>query len=324
MSKIRIGVLGCANIAERFMLPAINQSDHFILAGISSRSKEKADLFADTFNTEAYYSYDSLLRSKIDAVYIPLPTGLHYEWIKKALNVGLHVLSEKSLATNLDQVKELNQLAKVKRLALVENFQFRFHKQLKFIHNQIQEGQLGEIKLLRTSFGFPPFNDKDNIRYQKNLGGGALLDAGAYTIKVSQIFLGDGIYVDSASLVKPSNAEVDIWGSAYLKQKEGHLTAQIGFGFDNFYQNTLEIWGTKGKLNANRIFTAGPGIKAKVIIENNHGTQEHYLSEDNHFINMLNHFNRLINIGSKLEIEYWQNVNQARLISELINKSSIN
>ncbi|MBT5187021.1 MAG: Gfo/Idh/MocA family oxidoreductase, partial [Kordiimonadaceae bacterium] len=232
-----------------------------------------------------------------------------------------HVLVEKSLACDLDQVKELNQLARDNGLALVENFQFRFHRQLKFIQNQIKEGHLGEIKLLRSSFGFPPFEDKDNIRYQKTLGGGALLDAGAYTIKVSQIFLGEEIYVDSANLTKPHNEEVDIWGSAVIKQKNGYLTAQIAFGFDNFYQNTLEIWGSKGKLTASRIFTAGPGVQAKVTIENRDGIEAINLPEDNHFLNMLDHFSKLINTGNGLDDEYSQNINQARLIRELSDKS---
>jgi dTDP-3,4-didehydro-2,6-dideoxy-alpha-D-glucose 3-reductase len=322
MSRVaRIGVLGCANIAERFVLPAIKESDLFELVGVASRSKDKADSFSNTFNTKAYYSYDSLLQSNLDAIYIPLPNGMHYEWIKKALNKKLHVLVEKSLACDLDQVKELNQLARDNELALVENFQFRFHNQIKFIQKKLDDGHLGEIKLLRSSFGFPPFEDKDNIRYQKTLGGGALLDAGAYTIKVSQIFLGDEIYVDSASLTRPHDQEVDIWGSASIKQENGHLTAQIAFGFDNFYQNTLEIWGSKGKLTASRIFTAGPGVQAKVTIENRDGIDAINLPEDNHFLNMLDHFSELINTGNGIDNEYSQNINQARLIRELSDKS---
>lgn len=317
----RIGVLGCANIAERFILPAIIDSDLFELVGVASRSKDKADSFSNTFNTKAYYSYDSLLQSNLDAIYIPLPNGMHYEWIKRALNKKLHVLVEKSMACDLDEVKELNQLARDNGLALVENFQFRFHRQLKFIQNQIKLGYLGEIKLLRSSFGFPPFEDQDNIRYQKTLGGGALLDAGAYTIKVSQIFLGEEIYVDSANLTTPHNKEVDIWGSAFIKQKNGYLTAQIAFGFDHFYQNTLEIWGSKGKLTASRIFTAGPGVQAKVTIENRDGIEAINLPEDNHFLNMLDHFSKLINTGNGLDDEYSQNINQARLIKELVEKS---
>ena len=84
--KINIGVLGCANIAQRYVIPSICKNNLFQLVGVASRSKEKADSFASIFNTKAYYSYESLLELDLDAIYIPLPNGLHYEWIKKALN----------------------------------------------------------------------------------------------------------------------------------------------------------------------------------------------------------------------------------------------
>jgi len=323
VKKINIGVLGCANIAQRYIIPSICKNNLFQLVGVASRSKNKADSVASLFNTKAYYSYESLLELDLDAIYIPLPNGLHYEWIKKALNKNIHVLVEKSLACNFAEVQELNLIAKNNGLVLMENFQFRFHKQLKFIQDEIDRGKLGEIKLLRSSFGFPPFLDKDNIRYQKTLGGGALLDAGAYTIKIAQIFLGSAINIEGASLDKPFDKEVDISGSAYIKLKKSYVTAQIAFGFDHFYQNSLEIWGSKGKLTASRIFTAGPGIKATVRIEGSDGYDNLHEFEDDHFHNMLNHFSKLIHTGIGIDNEYDQNENQARLIGEIFEKSII-
>jgi predicted dehydrogenase len=319
--KIKIGVMGCANIAKRFLIPAINNHNSFELCGIASRSSDKAISFADNFQTKAYYDYESLVESNLDAVYIPLPNGLHYKWIKEALNNNLHVLVEKSLACDFKQVIELNKLAQNKNLVLLENFQFRFHEQLRFIHEKINDGSIGQIQLVRSSFGFPPFDDKDNIRYQKKLGGGALLDAGAYTLKIAQIFLGNDIYVDSASLVNTRDHEVDISGSGFIKQKNGLSTAQIAFGFNNFYQNSLEIWGTRGRLFADRIFTAGPGIEPRVIIETNNGAEISTTLQDDHFANLLDHFCKLTNEEVKNPIEYIDNINQGRLIKEFYEKS---
>ena len=323
MKKLNIGVLGCANIAERFIIPTLKEMGEFNLAGIASRTKEKADSFAKEFNTKAFYSYESLLEdSSLDAVYIPLPNSIHFEWIKKALEQNLHVLVEKSMACEYEEVIELNNLAKEKGLVLIENFQFRFHSQLQYIKDVVDSCKIGELRNIRASFGFPPFSDDDNIRYKKELGGGALLDAGAYPLKISQIFLGSDIAVQSASLEIPKDKEVDIWGSAYIKQNNGNLASQIAFGFDHFYQNSIELWGSKGKIYTNRIFTAAPGFKPIVEIETNDGKESVNLSSDHHFKNMLKHFYTKIIIKEKVEDEYIQNINQARLIKELKEKSN--
>lgn len=318
IKKINIGILGCARIAQRFVIPSIKELDEFNIVGIASRSEAKANQFSQEFNIQPFYSYESLLEQEnIDAIYIPLPNNLHYEWIKKALDKNLHVLVEKSMACELKEVELLNKIAKEKGLVLIENFQFRFHSQLQYIKHLVDSGSIGELRNIRSSFGFPPFSDSDNIRYKKELGGGALLDAGAYPIKISQLFLGNEIYVDSASLEYPSNYEVDIWGSAMLKQKGGKLTSQIAFGFDHFYQNSLELWGSKGKIFTNRIFTAAPGFEPILEVETANGKEIISLDADQPFKNMLKHFYNQISNKKIDESEYLQNINQARLIDEL-------
>jgi hypothetical protein len=321
MKKLNIGILGCANIAKRYIIPAINDLELYKLHGIASRSICKAEEYAKTFKSKAFNGYDQILDAELDAVYIPLPNSLHYKWIRRAINKNIHVLVEKSLACTLNEVVELNDLARQKNVVLVENFQFRFHSQLIYIKNLLECGRIGKLRGLRSSFGFPPFPDKENIRYQKKLGGGALLDAGAYTLKISQMFLGSDIYVDSASLEFASDKNVDIWGSAFLKQKNGKLTSQVSFGFDNYYQNSIEIWGSKGKITATRIFTAAPGFEPTIIIEADGRTECIKLLPDDHFKNMLMHFYNLVQSKVGLEDEYIQNINQARLIGELFENS---
>jgi predicted dehydrogenase len=321
LNKLSIGVLGCADIADRMVIPAICSMAQFQLHGVASREKAKAQLFSEKFNTHAFESYESLLESNVQSVYIPLPNGLHYEWIKKSLEHRKHVLVEKSMACSLKEVMHLNEIARDKGLALIENFQFRFHPQIALIQSKVGEGVIGELRNVRASFGFPPFNDPENIRYKKELGGGALFDAGAYTIKVAQIFLGEDIYVGSAALERPSNREVDIWGGASLKQKHGNLEAQVAFGFDNFYQNSLELWGTKGKITAPRIFTSPPDCEASILIQTSQGVSEIKTPPANHFQNMLSHFYDLVSSGNGLQSEYEQNINQSRLIEELYEKA---
>ena len=322
-NRINIGVLGCAAIARRSLIHAIKKlPEQFHLAGIASRDVAKAAEWAKDFDTHPF-SYQSVLdEPSIHAIYIPLPNSMHAEWIDKALDKGKHVMVEKSLATNLADAEHLNNKARSNKLVLLENFQFRFHAQLAEIHKIIADGTIGELRCVRSSFGFPPFPDPGNIRYQKELGGGALLDAGAYPIKVSQLFLGNDLIVKAAALKYNTSNEVDIWGGGFLKQANGPLFSEIAFGFDHFYQCNVTLWGSKGKLTATRIFTAPPGFEATLILETGAGVQNIKIPADDHFSNVLLHFHTLINDPSLANDEYLQNINQARLIEEFKIRSN--
>lgn len=321
--KVKIGVLGAAAIAVKAVIPAITElSDSFKLVGVASRSLEKSEKVATLFKTQAFDNYDDLLdKNLIEAVYIPLPNSLHYEWVRKALKNGIHVLVEKSLGCSLNEVEELDEIARANDLALIENFQFRFHNQLHFIKNQLKSGKIGDLRCVRSSFGFPPFPDEDNIRYKSELGGGALLDAGAYPTKIAQIFLGQELKVAASNLSYDERRAVDMWGGAYLKEKLGNLFAEIAFGFDNFYQCSLELWGSKGRIYTNRIFTAPPNYSPEIVIETDSGKEVIRLEPDHHFKNMLSHFFETINTSEKKHLEYEQNINQARLLEAIKQKA---
>jgi NDP-hexose-3-ketoreductase len=311
---VNIGVLGIASIATRSIIPAIIESPEiFKLAGLASRDMAKATMNASLFNCKPFGSYESLLKDKsIKAVYIPLPNSLHYPFVKLALENGKHVMVEKSLGINFHEVKEMVDLAKNNNLVLLENFQFRFHSQLSAILKTVHDGTIGDLRSVRISFGFPPFSDKGNIRYDSNLGGGALLDVGAYAFKLATYFLGNDIEVVHGSMYFENN--VDIWGQGVLKKNNNPLCCHFSYGFDNFYQCSLELWGSEGKLTTYRIFTAPKDLKPTLHIETRKGTEVLFLLEDHHFKNILQYFQSLI-LGCKSTYdEYEQNILQARLI----------
>ncbi len=316
--KFNIGILGCANIAEKSILPAILElKEYFNLFAVSSRDFKKADFFAKNFNTKAYYSYESIITDpNIDIVYIPLPNSLHYFWAKEALKNNLHVLVEKNLACTYDQVKELVDLAISKKLVLIESFQFRFHNQTESILKLIEDGKIGKIRSIYSCFGFPPFEDNNNIRYQKNLGGGALLDAGVYPIKIAQIILGRNIIVSAAKLTIESKNNVDICGGGFIEEVNGDLFLNFSFGFDNYYQNSIEIWGSHGRIRANRIFTAPINYKPEieVFFENKYETL--IFDADNHFKKILLHFHKCILNKTLREEEYLENITQSKLLNQ--------
>lgn len=320
-SPIQIGVLGCSSFAQRSFIPALKElPELFTVAGIASRTAAKADECAAQFQIKPFHSYEALLTSPgLTAVYIPLPTGLHYEWISKALDRGLHVLAEKSLTCSVAETRQLCEKAAAAKLVLIENFQFRFHRQLARIKEIVAAGELGELRCVRSSFGFPPFPDPNNIRYQAELGGGALLDAGAYMMKISQEILGPDLEVAAGSLRYDSVRKIDLWGGGFLRQRNGPLFSEIAFGFDHHYQCSLELWGSRGRLFTNRIFTAPPGYQAELILEDKSGSRSIKVEPDNHYANMLRHFHRLVMNPGVAADEYQQNIRQAELIDQFRN-----
>jgi len=257
-------------------------------------------------------------RKDIDVIYMPLPIGMHEEWTIKTLEAGKHILIEKSLAMNYDSAHKMVDLAREKGLLIMENFMFLYHRQHQFVKELINSGEIGEIRCFRSSFGFPPL-DSDNFRYNAALGGGALLDAAAYTIRASQLFLGNDLWVAAATL-NSLESEVDVYGGAYLKSKEG-LFSEVAFGFDNFYQCNYEIWGSKGKIIAQRAFTPAPDFKPTITLEQQGEIFNYELDTDNHFVNILNEFKRCV-IDNDVESKYEEILNQSRLLQELRDKSN--
>jgi NDP-hexose-3-ketoreductase len=320
MQKIRLGVLGCAAIATRSVIPAVKSIDSFELVAVASRTKAKAEQVATRFNTEAIEGYQTLLeRDDINAVYVPLPTGLHDEWLHKALDAGKHVLAEKSLAESYSSCQQLVEKAAQKGLLLMEDFMFRYHAQHVFVRDLISRGEIGEVRLFRSSFGFPPF-PSGNFRYDKSLGGGALLDAAAYTIKATQLFLGFDVEVKAATLHYDKALGVDLYGGAFLVNNQG-IASEVAWGFDNFYQCNYEIWGSKGKIVAERAFTPPPDMKPKIVLEQAEKRVEFLAPNDNHFVNILKEFHRAI-VERDIKAHLEETLNQSRLLEDVRQKNA--
>ncbi len=314
--KIKVGILGCANIAKRSLIPAFAGHPHFELAAIASRDKKNAEEVAKPYGCSAM-TYDELSDADLDLIYVPLPNGLHLEWVTKCLNAGKHVLCEKSLGCTLEEVESMVALACEKQLFLMESFQWRFHSQTSTAKEIIASGVLGEMRCFRASFGFPPFPSRDNIRYNKDLGGGALLDTGAYTVKATTEFLGHDVEVRASTLRFDKELGVDVGGTIYMERSDG-LVSETAFGFDNFYQCNYEIWGSKGKLTVKRAFTAPLGFEPEIVIETAEGVEVRKLPADDHFARMLDYVAYAIS-GSEnklFETEWKACIIQASLLSQ--------
>ena len=129
MQKLKFGVIGCSKIAESSVIPAIIQSNYSELKIIGSRSKQKAESFAKKFHCSDFGSYQDVLNSDVDVVYISLPVSMHEEWSIKAANAGKHVLCEKSSTTSYLSACKMVNACKENNVRIMEGFMFRFHPQ---------------------------------------------------------------------------------------------------------------------------------------------------------------------------------------------------
>ena len=332
---IRIGIICPSEIAERRFLPALEKNKNFKFVGLAISSKEerfgksnvepsivdsvlneeknKANRIISKYGGILYDSYESIVSSKdIDAIYIPLPPGLHFYWAKKALEHDKHVLVEKPSTTSFEDSKELVALANSKKLALHENYMFVFHKQIDEIQKFVSDGVIGDIRLIRIDFGFP-MRQLSDFRYKKELGGGALLDAGGYTLKLANILLGDTTKVVTAHLNNIDGFNVDFYGSATLVNDKGQ-TAQISFGMDNEYRCNLDIWGSKGSLFTDRILTAPNDFVPKLQIKNAGVIKTIELSKDDTFSSSIQFFYDCINDANTRSKGYNQILKQSELL----------
>lgn len=331
MDKIRIGVLCPSEIAFRRFMPALKKFNSFTYIGLAAATErefsgadndavrpfelEKAEKFRAKYGGKIFESYDALICSpEIDAIYVPLPPGLHYRWGRRVLEAGKHLLMEKPFTTNLAETENLLALAEKKGLAVHENYMFLYHSQLQRVKELISDGTLGEVRLLRMAFGFPKRGEND-FRYKKALGGGALLDCGGYPVRLALELLGESAEVVQVQLTQPEGYEVDLFGSAVLKNDAG-LCAQISFGMDNAYQCQLEVWGSKATLIAPRIFTAGPELGPIIVLKSSSEEKQLKLEADDSFEKSIKAFQSATKKNTVAILR------QARLIEDLRKKQT--
>ncbi|MEV7546094.1 Gfo/Idh/MocA family oxidoreductase [Streptomyces sp. NPDC089915] len=309
---LRIGVLGCADIAARRTIPAVRAAG-LRLTAVASRTGEKARAFGERFAVEAVTGYERLLeRDDVDAVYLPLPIALHERWATAALEAGKHVLVEKAATATGAAARRLTALAADRGLLLMENFTFLRHTQHAEVRRLVAEGAIGRPRLFTGEFGFP-LADRSTIRHHPELGGGSLLDAGCYPVRAAQLFLGDDVSVLGSTLGMDPEAGVDVAGTALLADADG-LAAQCSFGFAHAYRNTYALWGESGRISLSWAFTPPAGTRPVLRIERQDHVEERTLAADDQWANALRHFADLTARPAGHAREHERIVRQAALL----------
>lgn len=333
---IRIGIICPSEIAARRFLPALRKAGNICFAGVAIADKTefkgatdvvieaeraKAQAMIDNYGGRLFESYHALITSdEVDAVYLPLPPGLHYQWAKQALEADKHILVEKPATTSLTDTAYLIELARKKKLAVHENYMFVFHRQIQEVNDIVMSGAIGDVRLYRVDFGFP-MRAANDFRYKKALGGGALLDCGGYTLKYASLLLGNTCQIEYASLNTIEDFEVDMYGSCALSNDKGQV-AQVSFGMDNDYRCNLEVWGSKGTLRSGRILTAPEGFVPSYTISRNGEIIEGNFSADDAFLKSIHRFDDCVISDTCREENYQILLKQAELVDEFKNKSN--
>jgi predicted dehydrogenase len=274
---VKIGVLGAARITPSALIKPARRTGRAEVVAVASRDVDAARNYADKHKIRRVAdSYEELLADpELDAVYIPLPNGLHGHWTIAALQAGKHVLCEKPFTANADEARRVAEAAAAHPgLVVMEAFHYEYHPMTKRLVEIVQSGELGIIKEIDISFSTPLVHPGD-IRYQLELAGGAMMDMGCYPISLLRL-LAAGPRVTGAS-AKLSSPGVDRAMDASFSLPEGG-TARIRCSM--FSTSVLrlhaQVIGSEGTLKVFNPFA--PHYGHRVRIENASGTRKEKFS----------------------------------------------
>jgi len=217
------------------------------VVAVGSRSEDSAREFAERHGIpRAHGSYEALLADdEVEAVYIPLPNGLHVEWTLAALAAGKHVLCEKPLSPRAEEVERCFDAAEEAGLVLSEGFMWRHHPQADRLVELVRDGAVGALRLIRAAFSFP-LNRFPDVRWDAELEGGALMDVGCYCVSGSRVLAGgEPERVNGEAVMAPSGVDARFAGTMRFP---GDVLAVFDCGFDIAPRDELEAIGSEGSL----------------------------------------------------------------------------
>ncbi len=317
---VKWGVLGTASIAENCTIPGMLKAEDCELYAIAGRDEDKTLRFQEQFGFEkSYVGYDALIQdSKVQAVYIPLPNGLHYEWVIKALQAGKHVLCEKPLALSAKDAQTMYQVAKEQGVVLTEAFAYLHSPYVKSLKEDIDSGMIGDIDYIETAFLTQGYTE--DIRLYKELGGGAMYDLGCYcTTMILSLVDSEPVYVRASA--EMSEKGVDLFTAGIIKfENNVRASFNIGMMFHpgvNGRFDRLYIHGTKGQIRSDVEYNQEGDFSYTILadgkrIERRINAKQNYCLE-------VEHMNRMIQGKEKSYITPEFSIKNAKLIDAVLN-----
>lgn len=321
--KIKWGVLSTAYIATEQVIPAMLKSNYCEIIAIASRNIDKAKTAANKFNIpNSYGSYEEILANEeIEAVYIPLPNHLHVPWAIKALNAGKHILLEKPIGLNITEAQELLEKSKKHpELKIMEAFMYKFHPQWIKVKQLVDEGAIGTLKNIQSSFSFYDDNP-ESITNKSEMGGGSLMDIGCYSISLSRLLFKAEPNKIMGMVEIHHDFKVDVLASAILEFENG---------YSSFFSSTLleenqkvEVFGTNGKIEILVPFNPEENIPAKILLTKDSKETEIQFELCNQYTIQADIFSRAIIENGEVPSSLYDSIYNMKVIEKIIESSKL-
>ena len=321
-NPIRIGILGAAAIVPMAITGPARSVSEVQITAIAARDPKRAEKFARRNHIpHVHQTYESLLDDpEIDAIYNPLPNGLHAEWTIRALRAGKHVLCEKPFASNAKEAMEMASAAQETGKVLSEAFAYRTHPLAARIKQVMTNGEIGKIQKIETRFGFLQLN-LFNIRYRYELAGGAQMDAGCYPVSLVRFLVGEEPTVTQAKarLIKP---QVDSRMEAQLRFPNGiQATIVCDMLSPKLFDSFLKIQGDAGEMTV--ISPYQPHWFHLITVRNSKGIKRGQVRGENAYVSQLRVFANAIHLGAPFNTNPEDAVNNMRVIDAIYEKAGL-
>ncbi|MFN8035535.1 MAG: Gfo/Idh/MocA family oxidoreductase [Acidimicrobiia bacterium] len=321
MSPVRFGILGAARIAPTALVRPARAVDDAEVVAVAARDPERARKFAAKHSIpRVHASYDELVADPgIDAIYNPLPNGLHGEWTVNAVEAGKHVLCEKPFTANEAEAREVAAVADASDRVVMEAFHYRYHPLAQRMHDIVTGGDLGEIRRVETNMCIP-LPMKSDIRYQYDLAGGATMDVGCYALHMARLLGGEpDVTAARARLMSPN---VDRW-----------MQADLAFPGGATGQMTCALWSSTplkisirvvGSAGSMRVFNpTGPHYHHRLTVKTADGTRREKLGRTPTYTYQLGAFCNAVLHGGPVLTPPSDSIVNMRVIDEVYRKAGL-
>jgi predicted dehydrogenase len=321
-TPLRIGILGAARIAPMALIRPARAVPEAQVVAVAARDPARARAFAAKHGVpRVCESYEALLEDPdLDAVYNPLPNGLHCDWTLRALSAGKHVLCEKPIAANAAEAERMARAAEECGRELVEAFHWRYHPLAERMRAVVRSGALGEVRRVEASMCIPLPLPGD-IRYRFDLGGGATMDTGCYAINLVR-FLAEAEPSVASAQARRSSPDVDRWMRAELAFEDGRSgRVECSLFSSKLLSVRARVIGSRGELDV--LNPVAPHLYHRVRIRSDAGSRSERVAGDATYTHQLRAFVAHVRGGARMSTDARDAVKNMRVIDAVYDRAGM-